>query len=120
MNGTKPLDGVPAWRAITEKEHPSSRNEIVHDIWLGKAAIRVGDYKLIIDKPGTAAQLYNVIEDVGEHTDLASHKPEKLEELHQRLIYWNSTAAGDVANQLAPPMVGANPINHGGVWMPWM
>ncbi|KAK3801542.1 hypothetical protein RRG08_047208 [Elysia crispata] len=49
------IDGVSQWKFLTEGKS-SPRNEFVYNIWSsGKGAIRVGDYKLIVGRPG----LYN-------------------------------------------------------------
>lgn len=53
----------------------------------GYAAIRQGDFKLIrlSDRP---ALLFNVDEDVGEHSNLASKYPEKVKSMLQALWGW--------------------------------
>jgi arylsulfatase B/arylsulfatase I/J len=126
LNGTKPLDGVSAWAHISHVNGTCRRNEICHEITglrgRQEAAIRLGDYKLVMGQAGqkTAIQLFNVVEDAGEVNDLASTMPDKLAELQARLEYFNKTATGDVAMQNAAPVPAANPVLYGGAWMPWM
>lgn len=52
------------------------------------AAIRDGDYKLIehYDPPGT--ELYNLVDDIGERTNLAERMPQKTTQLRARLHDW--------------------------------
>jgi arylsulfatase A-like enzyme len=51
-------------------------------------AIRVGNWKLIEFFEDDKLELYDLGEDVGETTDLAGRMPEKVKELHERLLAW--------------------------------
>ncbi|MGE3820628.1 MAG: sulfatase [Isosphaeraceae bacterium] len=53
-------------------------------------AIRSGDWKLIEFFEDGRRELYNLRDDVGETDDLAAKRPEKLKELHDRLVAWRS------------------------------
>jgi arylsulfatase A-like enzyme len=71
----------------------------------GQAAIRMGDWKLLVGAGGKAEgpdQLYNLAEDLGEARNLAADKPEKLKELRARYDAMMKTAApaGEVAGGL--------------------
>ncbi len=56
----------------------------------GRAAVRVGDWKLI-RYPDRPAQLYLLSEDVSESRDLAALYPEKLRKLYKMLFQWEMT-----------------------------
>ena len=51
-------------------------------------AIRMGDFKLLMDVDGSDLQLYNVVEDEAESNDIAKSNPVKVDELKQRLMEW--------------------------------
>ncbi|MDO8683101.1 MAG: sulfatase [Armatimonadota bacterium] len=55
-------------------------------------AIRKGDWKLAKLKP-TMTELYNLKDDIGETTDLAARNPEKVKELTDQLMKWDSELA---------------------------
>jgi arylsulfatase A-like enzyme len=48
--------------------------------------IRAGDLKLIKVWKTNALELYDLKSDLGETTDLAKQRPEKVRELHERLM----------------------------------
>ena len=50
--------------------------------------IRDGDWKLIEWYEDGALELYNIPQDISEKTDLAAQQPEKVKELHAKLIAW--------------------------------
>lgn len=59
-------------------------------------AVRKGDWKLVVSrdfetKTETAWQLYNLAQDIGEATDLASAHPEKVKELSSAWDQWNAS-----------------------------
>jgi len=56
----------------------------------GAFAVREGDYKLLIQSKGSAAELFNLGEDKGEAKNLAAAQPEKLQELEKRRVEWSS------------------------------
>jgi arylsulfatase A-like enzyme len=50
------------------------------------SVIRAGDFKLIKVWKTNALELYDLKSDLGETTDLAKERPEKVRELHERLM----------------------------------
>jgi arylsulfatase A-like enzyme len=51
-------------------------------------AIRQGDYKLLINTDGSNAELYNLIEDEAETTNLVSKYPKLVESLKEKVLDW--------------------------------
>lgn len=101
-----PLDGVDVLACLTEGK-PSPHTEILLNSTPNKGAIRVGDWKLVVNaaaadpaddeapqqnaRPRRRAkadadkmELYDLATDVSEKTDLSAKQPEKLKELRQR------------------------------------
>ncbi|MEO7298162.1 MAG: arylsulfatase [Verrucomicrobiota bacterium] len=103
-----PLDGKNIWPCLTESK-PSPHEEILCNASPNNGAIRVGDWKLVVNgnnrdsdeespagetkgkkkKKRQAAsennlELFNLAEDPSEKKNLASEKPEKLKELRAR------------------------------------
>jgi arylsulfatase A-like enzyme len=58
--------------------------------WRTKPAgsVHAGDYKLIEFFENGQQELYNLKDDIGEEHNLAKQKPEKVKELHAKLIAW--------------------------------
>lgn len=162
------LDGCNVWGAISQglpcprteilfNIDPVSRRHGEHDrkllmvngfrIWdTGvRAAIRVGDWKLLTgnvgdgdwfppqilpgapqqwqdmekrqDQRGKTVWLFNISADPFERHDLTQARPEVVKLLLSRIAEYNRTAVPP-RNPPDDPM--ADPQLHGGVWMPWM
>ena len=58
----------------------------------GQAAIRKGNWKLLLGAAGSCVQLYDLDADLGERNNLAAEQPEKVKELRTLLDAWLSTA----------------------------
>jgi arylsulfatase A-like enzyme len=101
-----PLDGKDAWATISAGAS-SPHDEILFNTSPTSGAFGVGDWKLVIngqradneDGDGATTQrrnrrrgdgaddgieLFNVVSDIGEKTNLAAEHPEKVKELRQR------------------------------------
>lgn len=115
-----PLDGRDAWPTIVDGK-PSPHEEILHNISARGGAVRVGDWKLIVNggvsdgedmaeagkekqakkkakkegAPATAApsvELFNLANDPYEKTNLAEKEPAKLKQLQARLDFYRRAA----------------------------
>ncbi|XP_033636869.1 arylsulfatase J-like [Asterias rubens] len=166
INGTKPLDGYDVWRSISEGAK-SPRLEILHNIdplydqaelnaddyeFLDslpgdfmfnpsiRAAIRVGDWKLLTgysgckhwqrpaESPGLIPvptcpgfkdhiQLYNIKYDPKETCNVAKDHKDVVLKLLRRLQHYQSSAKP----VYYPPIDRrADPQRHGGVWVPYI
>jgi uncharacterized sulfatase len=51
-------------------------------------AIRMGDYKLLMDADGTNIQLYDIVKDAAESYNLAGERPETVSALKTALLDW--------------------------------
>ena len=146
------LDGYDQWDTISHGA-PSPRKEILHNINPGfnvagvkalfRAAIRVGDLKLLIGHTGNGSRipppdmpcpgqchdpnpgiriprygtwLFNITADPEERNDLSLIYPDKVAELMSRLEVYNSTA---VPACYPPPDPQANPALRDNAWLPW-
>lgn len=102
-----PLDGLDIWPALT-KGKPSPHEEILFNSEPRRGAIRVGDWKLVMNGSATsepeegeapktnkkkkaaqpekpAVELFNLAKDLGEKNNLAEQNPDKVKELQARL-----------------------------------
>ncbi len=68
-------------------------------------AVRDGDWKLVKSK--TTKELFNVAQDIGEQTDLASRHPEIVERLDGEFSNWNRGMIPPVFPPLGAPRAGA-------------
>nr|WP_321412149.1 sulfatase-like hydrolase/transferase [uncultured Carboxylicivirga sp.] len=51
-------------------------------------AMRDGDWKLLCDYDGSRPELYNIVNDPSESTNLAVDNPEKVEQMAQMVVSW--------------------------------
>lgn len=124
-----PLDGLDIWPCITEGA-PSPHEAILYNTTPTNGAIRMGDWKLVQNgqlrdsdddgekgprkkkkkgggKKGPGAkgvELFNLITDPNEKTNLAADYPEKVAELQAKLT--------EYAAQALPPKSGPQPKNY--------
>ncbi|XP_053186432.1 arylsulfatase I-like isoform X1 [Scomber japonicus] len=61
--------------------------------------------------------LFNITGDPYERQDLADQRPDVVQRLLARLVYYNQTA---VPVYFPPDDPRANPSQHGGAWVPWV
>jgi arylsulfatase A-like enzyme len=54
-------------------------------------AVRSGEWKLLMNSDGTDIQLYNILQDKKESTNLAANEPQKVAELKDKLMMWWKT-----------------------------
>ncbi|KAM3603671.1 uncharacterized protein V6R79_000410 [Siganus canaliculatus] len=135
---------------MLSKSHPVPQSpQAVWDTSV-QAAIRVGDWKLLTGDPGhgdwvppqvlptlqgpwwnleravtsfskppayKSVWLFNITADPCERQDLSEQRPEVVQQLLARLAYYNQTA---VQVYFPPDDPRANPIRHGGAWVPWV
>ena len=92
-------DGVDIWPALTQSAKVPRDALLLHGTTPGKAAIRMGDWKLLLnaserdaedapDEPAAArgkVELYNLADDIAEAKNLADSQPDKVKELRERL-----------------------------------
>jgi arylsulfatase A-like enzyme len=69
------------------------------------SAVRAGDWKLLDYYEDRRLELYNLREDLGEHTNLAQQKADKAQDLRDRLRGWLSA----VGAQMPSPNAAARP-----------
>ncbi|MGV3757589.1 MAG: arylsulfatase B [Verrucomicrobiota bacterium] len=103
-----PLDGLDIWPALT-KGKPSPHEEILFNSEPRRGAIRVGDWKLVMNSGGagdgddeeapaknakkkknsadekTTVELFDLAKDLGEKNNLAAQHPDKVKDLQTRL-----------------------------------
>ena len=126
-----PLDGRDAWPAITQGA-ASPHEDILHNITATGGAVRMGDWKLVVNggapdgdgegdgsavaagkkaakkaakaaANGTTVELFNIRADPYEKTNLAAQQPEKVKELRTRL---DAYAKAAVPTKQAPAPAG--------------
>jgi arylsulfatase A-like enzyme len=105
-----PLDGLDIWPVLTAGAKSPREALVLCGTRRGEAAIRMGDWKLIVGGAGKAQgargietdQLYHLAEDIGETRNLAADKPDKLKELRAKYDEMMQTAvpSGEIAGGL--------------------
>ncbi len=95
-----PPDGKDIWKVLVEGARSPHDALLLSGTAPGKAAVRVGDWKLLRGERDTMSakqgkgakgdkgegyQLYNLANDLGEKINLAVSRPEKLEEMKGHL-----------------------------------
>ncbi|MHB8901423.1 MAG: arylsulfatase B [Thermoguttaceae bacterium] len=116
-----PLDGKDVWSMLTQGA-PSPHEAILCVQSPERAAVRMGDWKLIVNggKPATKAkararakaapaapaapapsaiELYNLAADLGEQNNLAEREPERVATLQRKLDEWLKSAVPSGAPQ---------------------
>ncbi len=119
----KPLDGVDQWPAIAQSKL-SPRKDIPIAVEDHRAAIRAGDWKLILYTTlPTRTELYDIPHDQGEEDNAAERNPQLVKDLTSRLqeYAWDMAPSRHLdelgrARRYDLPMVwGPNPLRHGAV-----
>ncbi len=94
---TKPLDGVDVWPTISEGR-PSPRTDVVYDVEPFRAAVRKGPWKLVWQATlPSKVELFDLMQDPSEKTNLADANPQKVAELQQ--------AIQQMAREAVPPLI---------------
>ena len=91
------LDGVDLKPYLTG-ERSDAPHETLYWRFGKQWAIRHGDWKLLVANGGSGRpELYDLANDIGEKTDLASRNPDKVKELQTLYARWNAEQAEPLA-----------------------
>ena len=100
-----PLDGVSLMPVLTGTQKTLDRSGLAWHFpgylgfgegeWrtLPVAAVRFGDWKLLEFFEDGRQELYNLKDDIGEKHNLAADTPDKVKELHEKMLDWRKTSA---------------------------
>jgi arylsulfatase A-like enzyme len=95
-----PLDGASYWQLLNGDKKSLDREAIYWHFpgYLGAGvgqwrttpvgSVRAGDWKLIEFFEDGRRELYNLQDDIGEARNIASEHPEKVRELHDKIVAW--------------------------------
>jgi len=64
--------------------------------------IRAGDWKLLEFFETGKRELYNLKDDIGEKNDLAAAQPEKVKELHEKMLAWRKEISAPMPRAKTP------------------
>ncbi len=91
-------DGTDIWPVLTQGHTTPHDAILLVGSQPGKAAVRMGDWKLLLnasekdaeesvetDDDGAKIELYNLADDIGEKHNLAASQPDKVKAMRQRL-----------------------------------
>jgi len=93
----KPLDGLNVWDTISQGK-PSPRTEIVYNVEPFRAALRLGDWKVIWRSLiPTSVELYNLASDPYEQNDLSAAHPDRVAAMQEGLNSLGKQAAKPLA-----------------------
>jgi arylsulfatase A-like enzyme len=85
-------DGRDVWPALTGRVPAAPRQLYWVSARATAAAVRDGDWKLVVTREGDRAELFNVAADPGEKRDLAAAEPQRVAALRK---LWAELAARD-------------------------
>lgn len=82
------LDGEDLLSRVTAPDHESAERAL---FWrfMGHKAIRVGNWKWVVDRKTNEEQLFDLADDAVETQNLAAEYPDRVEELRERWRAWN-------------------------------
>jgi len=108
-----PLDGQDIWRVLTQNARLQRDALFLPGMAPGQAALRMGDWKLLVKASdvdaeeatvapkGGGFELYNLANDIGEKKNLAAEQPDKVKELEAKLAPWLKSAVPSGAPKAA-------------------
>jgi N-acetylgalactosamine-6-sulfatase len=67
------------------------RGTDVEPDWWPRLAVREGDWKLLLSPAAKRAELYNLIKDPNESTNVAESEPERVERMTKMVLAWQAT-----------------------------
>lgn len=112
------FDGVALPEVLTGKQpasrgrplffrRPPDRDSFYGEDNLPDLAVRDGDWKLLCEYDGSQPQLYHLIDDSGEATNLAEQQPAVVARLTKSVIEWHQSLPADNGPALAGPQRAA-------------
>ena len=100
-----PVDGRDLWPTLTQGAKSPHETLLLCGTQPGVAAIRAGDWKLLLGaggkKDSEQVELYDLAHDIGEKNNLAAAHPEKVRELRAHYEFFQKTAVPSGEKPLA-------------------
>ena len=113
-----PVDGLDIWPVLTQGAKSPHQSIPLIGSRDGQYAIRVGDWKLLINPAEFKSQaksepveLYNLAQDIGEKNNLAASQPARVREMKARL---DAIVANPAKPEFFTPKQGGNGKKKGG------